>query len=176
MTYKVIQAEVQHAKLLTELGRKLFLQTFGDDNPEEDMNDYLESSFQKSIQEEELSNPLFKTLLLYDQEEKAIGYLQLKNETPTTGYEFIGDQQAIELKRIYIDQQSMGKGLGRLLMERAFEEIKKMGKKTVWLGVWEHNMIAQKFYKRYGFEVVGSHIFKVGEKEDCDLIMIKKME
>ncbi|CAO3619744.1 unnamed protein product [Cunninghamella blakesleeana] len=182
MSYKVIKAEFEDAELLTQLGSKYFKQTFEHDNTEEQMNDYLDSAFQKQIQEQELSDPTFFTYFLYkmkdenpNEKEEAIGFFQLRNDK-TTVYDFIQDEEAIELKRIYIDQQCIGNGLGRLLMDQCLAIVQSLGKQTVWLGVYEHNHIAQKFYRKYGFYVVGDHIFKVGDKEDRDLIMIKKMD
>lgn len=62
-----------------------------------------------------------------------------------------------------------------MLINKCLEEVKSMKKKTVWLGVWENNHNALKFYKKFGFDIVGSYIFKLGEQEDKDLIMIKKL-
>jgi ribosomal protein S18 acetylase RimI-like enzyme len=49
------------------------------------------------------------------------------------------------------------------------------GFQTIWLGVWERNLRAQTFYKKYGFAVVGQHIFKLGNDEQIDLIMTRKI-
>lgn len=180
MSYKVVKAELKDAELLSQLGGKLFEQTFGDDNTEEQMKEFLETTYQKHIQEKELSDPSYTTYFLFKvneengENEEAIGFFQLRDDKSTV-YDFINDENAIELKRIYLDQSVVGNGLGRLLMDKCLEIIQELGKKTVWLGVWEHNQIAQKFYKKYGFYTVGSHTFKVGDKEDCDLIMIKKL-
>ena len=36
---------------------------------------------------------------------------------------------------------------------------KEMGYKKVWLGVWENNFKAIRFYKKYGFKKFGQHSF-----------------
>ena len=43
------------------------------------------------------------------------------------------------------------------------------------MDVWEHNHGAQRFYSRYGFEVVGSRRFEVasGVQMDLDLVMVR---
>ena len=46
------------------------------------------------------------------------------------------------------------------------------------LDVWEHNHGAQRFYQRYGFEVIGARAFEVesGEETSLDLIMARRRE
>lgn len=39
--------------------------------------------------------------------------------------------------------------------------------------VWEHNLKAQRFYMREGFEKVGSHEFVMGEERQTDWIMVR---
>ena len=46
-------------------------------------------------------------------------------------------------------------------------------KAGVWLGVWEDNEKAQRFYRRWGFEILGAHDFITGETKQTDLIMVK---
>jgi ribosomal protein S18 acetylase RimI-like enzyme len=41
----------------------------------------------------------------------------------------------------------------------------------MWLGVGEDNQRAQRFYRKWGFQVVGEHIFQVGSDPQTDLIM-----
>lgn len=119
------------------------------------------------IQKKELT----KTFIVFDKNE-AIGFCQIRQNKNV--YDFIEDKQTIELLRIYVDKRYIGKGIGKILMKSCLDEIKNMRKKTVWLGVWENNYIALNFYKKFGFDIVGSHIFRIGEQEDKDLIMIKK--
>ena len=44
---------------------------------------------------------------------------------------------------------------------------------TLWLGVWERNVRAQAFYRKQGFTVVGSQIFRLGSDPQRDLVMAK---
>ena len=44
------------------------------------------------------------------------------------------------------------------------------GAKVMFLSVWENNLRAQAFYKRYGFEHVKEHKFMVGRIADRDFI------
>jgi ribosomal protein S18 acetylase RimI-like enzyme len=45
----------------------------------------------------------------------------------------------------------------------------------IYLDVWEHNQGAQRFYQRFGFQVIGSRAFEVesGAETSLDLIMVR---
>jgi ribosomal protein S18 acetylase RimI-like enzyme len=46
----------------------------------------------------------------------------------------------------------------------------------IWLGVWEHNEHAISFYKKFGFEQFGDHIFMLGNDAQTDLLLKKNLE
>jgi ribosomal protein S18 acetylase RimI-like enzyme len=45
----------------------------------------------------------------------------------------------------------------------------------MWLGVWEYNPRAQRFYEKNGFRIVGSHVFLLGEDPQTDLLMQREL-
>ena len=53
----------------------------------------------------------------------------------------------------------------------ALEIAKSKSFKYVWLGVWEQNLRAIRFYEKNGFKVFDKHIFKLGDDEQTDLMM-----
>lgn len=53
------------------------------------------------------------------------------------------------------------------------QKAKEYHKTKIWLGVWEHNPQALRFYEKRGFVVTGSHEFYTGDVVDKDLIMEK---
>ena len=65
-----------------------------------------------------------------------------------------------------------GRGLATVLMDEVVSEALARGHRTLWLGVWEHNGRAVAFYRKRGFEDVGSHEFLVGEDRQTDRIMV----
>ena len=46
----------------------------------------------------------------------------------------------------------------------------------VWLGVWEENPRAIRFYEKNGFVAFDKHIFRLGDDEQTDIMMKKKLE
>ena len=44
-------------------------------------------------------------------------------------------------------------------------------RRTLWVGVWEENFGAQRFYARAGFQHVGDYEFPVGRVRDHEFIL-----
>ena len=77
--------------------------------------------------------------------------------------------KALELKRIYVLAGFHGKGIAQKLMDFFLDFATKKKYEAVWLGVWEHNIRAQKFYGKYGFEDSGyTHDFPIGSTPQTD--------
>jgi ribosomal protein S18 acetylase RimI-like enzyme len=160
-------ATVDDASLLAELGARTFYDTFVNDTGPEDMAAYLAASFGPEIQAGELADPQ-SAFFIAETDGAASGYAQLRaGETEVC----VSGTKPVELVRLYVSQQWLGRGVGHALMRACVEAARRAGHKTMWLGVWEHNVRAQRFYRKWDFKVVGDHIFKVGSDPQTDLIM-----
>jgi ribosomal protein S18 acetylase RimI-like enzyme len=60
------------------------------------------------------------------------------------------------------------------MMDHCLQIAVDEGFDTVWLGVWEHNPKAARFYEKCGFQVFGSHAFWVGN--DCQTDNLMKLQ
>ncbi|KAJ0403317.1 hypothetical protein P43SY_009351 [Pythium insidiosum] len=109
-----------------------------------------------------------------DQPETPCAYVMLHDKSVRTGDKDGRPEDYLELKRFYVDKQFHGMGIAQLLMDHTMQVIKdkqqKESRRVVWLGVWENNIRAQKFYQKYGFRECGEHVFLVGTVEDRDLL------
>jgi len=56
-------------------------------------------------------------------------------------------------------------------MTKAVERAKDLNLQYIWLGVWEKNTDAKRFYERHGFVEFGSHEFKMGDDVQTDILM-----
>ncbi|POC76027.1 GNAT family N-acetyltransferase, partial [Vibrio vulnificus] len=72
-------------------------------------------------------------------------------------------------------QSHQGGCRGKKLIELAVEKAKEFGKSKIWLGVWEHNPQAIKFYESRGFVETGHQEFITGDVVDRDIIMEKEL-
>jgi ribosomal protein S18 acetylase RimI-like enzyme len=163
----VRRATVEDARLLAELGAQTFAEAFAEENSPEDMAAYLADSFNAGGLTEELTDPL-SVFFVADVEGRAAGYAKLH---PGHLSDSVKGQRPIELVRLYVSKEWLGRGVGQALMQRCIEEARGLGFQTIWLGVWERNRRAQAFYRKWDFQEVGEHIFQLGSDAQRDIVM-----
>lgn len=161
----------QDVDTLRELSIKTYYDTFASMCAASDMTAYLSEAYDRSKLLRELRDAHEQFFFLYADEHLA-GYLKL-NEAPSQSD--INDKQSLELERIYVSSVFQGNGLGRYLMEQAVHIAIEHGKQYVWLGVWERNEKALRFYQNNGFYAIGTHSFIMGDDKQTDFIMRKDL-
>lgn len=85
-------------------------------------------------------------------------------------------QQDVELKRIYLLHRFQGTGIGAALMDWSVRTAGEAGKRRLLLGVHDGNARAIAFYRRHGFENVGTRTFQVGKTLCNDLILARGLD
>ena len=100
------------------------------------------------------------------------GYAKLRRDSI---FEETEGSKTIELERFYLKRKFHGKGVAQTLMEKVLKLSRDEGMEWVVLGVDVNNFRAIRFYTRYGFEVFGHKIFRVGTVEDTDQLMKLKL-
>jgi diamine N-acetyltransferase len=165
--FTIRRARPEDAELLSEIGARGFYQSFAAENTPDNMAAYLGSSFYPEKQAEELAQP-GATFLIMENESDPIGFAHLREDSAPT---CITGQRPVELSRIYVLDGWKGQGIGSRLMQACIDEALNRGADVLWLGVWEHNPRAIEFYKRWGFTVVGSHPFLLGDEAQVDFVM-----
>jgi GNAT superfamily N-acetyltransferase len=165
---RVTEADVVR---LQQLSRRTFSETFEESNSPEDLRAYLEDrlSLEKLILELRSTESRF---MVAESASTPVGYAKLNwggAQTEPRG------AASVELERLYVVRDFKGRGVGSLLMDWSVREARSMGAQELWLGVWEHNHDARAFYARYGFEQVGSHVFRLGGDDQTDLILAKSL-
>ncbi|KAJ3311710.1 hypothetical protein HDV04_003855 [Boothiomyces sp. JEL0838] len=75
-----------------------------------------------------------------------------------------------EIKKLYVDKPYFGTGIAQVLFNKAMEWTQSNYPGDVYLGVFSENVRAQKFYKKYGFEQVGTYLYPVGNHNDLEFI------
>ncbi len=162
-------ARVEDAERIAEISRQTFYDTFAPFNTQANMDKFMTEVFTKVglMKEVGASNNIF--FMAVDGDE-VLGYARMResNSPPE-----LVPVNAIEIARIYAITGSIGKGIGKLLMQKCIEIAMEKKKEAIWLGVWEHNRRAIDFYKRWGFEKFGTHIFMLGDDPQTDWLMKK---
>lgn len=77
----------------------------------------------------------------------------------------------VELSKIYVVPQAHGTGAAGALMDGALDVARAFGAASTWLGVNQQNLRAQRFYRKSGFEQVGTKRFLVGGVHEEDFVM-----
>ena len=152
---------------LQKIARQTFSDVFKDYNSPENLKKYLDEKLSIEKLSEELSNPQAQFYFAQIGED-VVGYLKTNTGEAQTE---LKDLNAFEIERIYVLQAYHGKKVGQQLMEKAIEEARKTKSSCVWLGVWEENHHAIRFYSKNGFIKFDTHIFKMGDDEQQDWMM-----
>ncbi|KAH6669297.1 acyl-CoA N-acyltransferase [Halenospora varia] len=165
-------AAEEDARSIAVLGREVFTATFGHGLSPDDLATYLSTAYSPSTIVSELKNPELTTLVATNGEE-IVGFIQLMEGEEDECVK--GLEEPILLQRFYVDTAWHGKGVGRKLMDEIEVVAKGMGKKTIWLSVWEENHKSKAVYAKLGFEKIGMRDFVAGSCVQRDWILWKKL-
>lgn len=167
------QATIDDAKLLTDLAYTTFWDAFAHHpkNAPDDLNHYMRQAFNQEQITAELGD-LKNIFLIAEIDGEAAGYSKIIIDNIEPG---IKAERPIELARLYAHQKHLGQGVGQKLMDACFDRGRSEDRDVMWLGVWEYNPRAQRFYEKNGFHVVGSHVFLLGKDEQTDLLMQRSL-
>lgn len=168
------RATYEDAELLAALGAETFYDAFANHPamPADGLRAYLKNTFSVANLCDELADPDAFFLLVEIDREPA-GYAKLE----TAGCEFVVTaRNPIKLKRLYIRQRFIGSGVGAVLMKRCLEEVRDRNHDVIWLIVWEHNLRAQNFYRRWNFEQRGVITIRYGNAVFLDALMQRRVE
>lgn len=169
---KIRFAETKDAEVLSKIGWQAFDEAFADhpENHPDDMRIYMDEAFSAATISADLREE--KTVyLIAEVKAEAAGYAKIKFDSRE---DCILGEKVIELCRLYALDNFIGKGIGKSLMLEFFKIAEERNCDTAWLGVWEYNFRAQDFYKKFGFEKCGEHIFQLGKDPQIDWVMQKK--
>lgn len=160
------RAVTTDARLLSVLSSVTFFDTFHGTCTNEDIQGFIEASFNPGQIYRELQDPDDFYFIAFINGEAA-GYIRLKEEE--SDIIEIKNHKGIELKRIYVTKEHHSQKIGAKLMTFALDFAAEKNYEMMWLGVWEHNEKAKAFYRKFGFEDTGSrHPFPIGNTPQTD--------
>jgi ribosomal protein S18 acetylase RimI-like enzyme len=157
----------EHAASLALVGAATFLESFAGILAGEDIVAHCASQNSPNIFGKYLAGGA-KIWLAEADKGAPVGYAML------TAPDLPGAQAGdIELKRIYTLSRLHGSGVGGALMQAVTDAAN--GYQRLLLGVYRHNERAIAFYRKQGFEPVGTRQFKVGGTLYDDLVFAKPL-
>jgi GNAT superfamily N-acetyltransferase len=166
-TLEFIPCTLAKLEELQTVSIKTFKAAFESQNNPDDFRLYMQQAFSLETLNREIQNPEMHFFFVMHQDEvKAYfkintGLGQSEPESP----------DAAELERFYVLPEHIGSGVGSQIMEYILGLVQSWHKQYLWLGVWEKNDKAIRFYRRHGFVKFGEHPYYVGNDCQTDWMM-----
>lgn len=168
---KIRKINIDDLETLRYLSIQTFKETFEEVNTEEDMQKYLDENLSIEKLKTELEN-VNSEFYFAENNDEILGYLKLNFKDAQT--EKV-EENYFEIERIYVLKTFLGQKIGQILFDKAIEIGREKNLEYVWLGVWEENHRAIRFYEKNGFEIFGKHDFVLGKDVQTDLLMKLKL-
>ncbi len=165
---KIVRVQLEDQEKLLDIGYKTFYDAFGPPvNTEENIQSYLKDKFTLDQITNELLNP-YSEFFFAQLDKQIVGYVKVNSKDAQT--ESLG-KNSIEIERIYVVQEYQGKNIGQILFDKSLQIAKKKNADFIWLGVWDQNPGAIRFYQRNGFKIFDKHQFVLGTEVQTDVMM-----
>ena len=152
---------------LRSISIETFVEAFEADNSEENLKKYIQEDLSEAKLRDELMNEQ-SAFYFAMQDDVMVGYLKINLANAQSD---VRDENAMEIERIYVYKSYHGTHVGQALFDFAMNYANEKKLHYVWLGVWEHNPRAIRFYQKNGFKVFGQHVFKLGDDKQTDVLM-----
>ena len=155
----IVKAKEEDYQLLTEIGKATFLESHGHSASKANIDQYVSEKYNHDAFRYELSDPQNIYHIIYYKQQPA-GYSKIIFNAPHSN---IKEGNVTKLERIYLLKEFYSLKLGAELLKFNIELSRQNKQAGMWLFVWKENPRALNFYKKAGFEVIGSYDFKLTE-------------
>lgn len=152
---------------LVQISRNTFIDAFHSHNDPEDFEHYLTTAFHPSQLDSELRSS-DTAFYFVSADDILAGYFKVNVGAAQSD---IKDKNGLELERIYVIGQFQGRKIGQRMLEKVKELAQSLDKDYIWLGVWEENTRAIRFYEGLGFIKFGTHPYYIGKDKQTDWLM-----
>ena len=159
-------ATAADAAPLARFAAQAFTDTYRELDDPQEIADYVAEHFQPEVLARVLTDPAC-TVLLAGEAGAIAGYAIVRAQVPPA---CVSGPAPLQLWRLYLGQAHIGRGLGARLMAAVQAEARRRAARTLWLGVYDRNVRAVEFYKRFGFAQVGTSEFLFGGRIYSDPI------
>lgn len=164
---KISEVNQHDVGQLQKICMETFTESFAKDNTEENLKDYFAKAFSISALTHQINNLNAKFYFVYVNNELAAYFKINIGESQTE----IKGADGLELERIYVYQKFQKKGLGNIILNEVKIKAIQLEKKYIWLGVWEKNLEAIRFYQNFGFQKFDEHIYPIGDDPQIDWML-----
>jgi GNAT superfamily N-acetyltransferase len=168
---RIRRATAADAALISSLGAQTFVTSFGAQNTQENIALHLAKAYGDGVQQRELADAAY-TYLIVEMDGSPAGYACVKDgEAP----ECVTGPAPVEVLRFYVLQEFHGTGVAQALMDACAADARARDGRTLWLGVWDQNPRAIRFYTKWGFVDVGGQTFMLGDDPQQDRVLARPL-
>jgi ribosomal protein S18 acetylase RimI-like enzyme len=165
-------AEPEDAASVACFSRKTFYENYNEHNTKKDIQKYFANEFSVAKLMAEVDRSQNTVLMAYNFY-TLVGYAVIR-ETHNPP-ELKSAIKSLELSRFYVDKPFKNNGIGNALMKECIYQARSRNKENLWLGVWHQNDVAINFFSKWGFSIIGSRIFLLGDNPHIDWVMNKNL-
>ena len=170
---KMRRITLEDVPALSFIAKKTFYDTFTGTCTEDDMNHFLEKFYSETILATEVTDNKLQYFFA-EIDGEIVGYILFSDGE--ISFDEIKGSTALELRRLYVIKEYHGKGIAQKIMNFFLDYAIAQGYDVAFLGVWEHNLKAQKFYDKFGFiKSLHTHDFPIGNTPQTDVYMWKRL-
>ena len=162
-------ATAADAHIIAEMGHRLVAAAHANALPATDMNRYLNRAFNVFQVKDELRQP-DNCFYLAEENQNVAGMVKISAGFPPVAG--LG-QRPVELSRLYLNPNWIGKGVGTALVQHVLSQAKSTGHDICWLMVWTGNHRAIKFYRRWRFAIADKINFPTGHSNLPAYLMLR---
>lgn len=165
------KAQAADLRLLSVLAVTTHYEAYFELDLSHNLADYCVNCFNLETVKNELESPQ-QTFLIVEVGGKAVGFAELREgkQIPC-----LAGKHAIEIQRIYVLEKMKGRKIGQALFEKCCEIGREKGYETLWLGVWDNNSEAQRFYEKIGMQNVGITDFSDGKNVFLNFVFVLEL-
>jgi ribosomal protein S18 acetylase RimI-like enzyme len=169
---RIRRAEDDDALALSVLAERTFRAAFAESNSPANMQLHCAANYGHALQLADIRESSRETWVA-EADKRLVAYVQLRLDAASS---VVLSEQPVEIQRFYVEASHHGTGLAHHLMAHVLARAEAAGSAELWLGVWERNLRGLAFYRKWGFDVVGEHIFKLGDDPQRDLVMRRDVQ
>ena len=168
--YSIRRATVADAAVLQDVACRTFYDTFKGTADEEDFPAAFAVWFNNPALQARITDERSEVYLAETVDgAKVAGFMIIRKHHPPFPTNLWEGADGLELQNLYLETWAHGVGLAQEFMRLYFDRARELGCAFLWLGVWEHNYRAQRFYTKMGFSHTGhDHPFPIHNTPQTD--------
>ncbi|MBX2871363.1 MAG: GNAT family N-acetyltransferase [Saprospiraceae bacterium] len=167
----ITPCQPEEVPILRQMAESTFVKAFGAQNTPEDMAEYTAKAFSLATVQQEFDQP--DSYFFFAKEgDRPIAYLKINFNQAQSD---LREANGMEIERIYVEAGYQGRGIGAQLFDYAWDIALQRAMSYVWLGVWDRNPGAIRFYERQGFQAFSKHTFHLGQDLQTDILMRREV-